>query len=240
MPYRLQHLPLQVIESYTDPAQNTVDLTVKMPFAPGEEVFNTYGEGISWAKMLSEWGFIDETGEALGRGIAWELKEILQEDDEREDYEARRKLWKALCNRPAELGYSDETLIFDPDQDDGQPAPKDSLLINSDGQISAPLFWACFTSSLSEDDIEVKGRETLLHAGIELRGRIEARARGDPDLDLDTGDNGSEGAVANTLLRFVGAKLGKMWRAEWDSGRLCDYLDVSGSRDKWPPRLRRN
>jgi hypothetical protein len=195
-----------------------------MPFAPGEEVFNTYGEGISWAKMLSEWGFIDETGEALGRGIAWDLKDILQEG-EREDYEARRKIWKALCNRPAEHGYSDETLIFDPDQDDGRPPPKDSLLINPDGQISAPLFWACYASSLSEDDVEVKGREALIRTGIELRDRIEARARG--DLDLDAGDNGPTEAVSDTLLLFVRAKLRGMWRAEWDSGRVCDCLDVS-------------
>jgi len=195
-----------------------------MPFAPGEEVFNTYGEGISWAKMLSEWGFIDETGEALGRGIAWELKEVLEED-EREDYEARRKIWKALCNRPPEAGYSDETVIFDPEQDDGQPAPKDSLLINSDGQISAPLLWACYVSSLPMNDVETKGREALVHAGVELRNRIEARARG--ELDLDTVDNSSVGAVSNMLLRFVRAKLGRMWRAEWNSERLCDFLDVS-------------
>ena len=226
LPYRLAHLPEEVIASYSDPAQATVDLTVTSPFGPGEEVFNTYGDSIGWSKMLNEWGFIDETGDPFGRGIGWELKEVLGDED-RDDFEQRRKLWKSLCNR--EVARDDEqgedALIFEPDQEQGRYSPKDSLLVNSEGQVSAPLLWACLATSLPEGEMEGKNREALVSLGLDVQTRLEARA-GSQGLVVWDEDPVSR-ACSEVILELVQERLARMWHANWSIDKLCDYADVS-------------
>lgn len=226
LPYRLSHLPEEVIASYSDPAQNTVDLTVTTPFAPGEEVFNTYGDNIGFSKMLNEWGFVDDTGDAFGRGIGWELKEVLG-DEQREDYEQRRKLWKSLCNRDVNRDDEQEdALIFDPDHEEGKYSPKDSLLINSAGQVSAPLLWACIATSLSEEEVEGKNREALVNLGLEVRTRLEAKSASEGLMKWD--EDPTSRACSEVILELMQNRLARMWHANWAIDKLCDYADVSG------------
>lgn len=229
IPLRLSHLPAEVVSSYSDPSQNTVDLTIATPFAPDEEVFNTYGDHIGWSQMLNEWGFVDETGDPFGRGIGWELKEVWGDVEKREDHEARRKLWKSLCNR--EVSSEDEqedALVFEPDQEQGKCNAKDSLLINSDGQISTPLLWACFATSLPEEEMEGKSREALVILGLETRTRLEARSESDGLIVWD--EDPVSRSCMEIILELLQERLKRMWHANWTIDKLCDYADVSGQR----------
>lgn len=179
--------------------------------------------------MLNEWGFVDETGDPFGRGIGWELKEVWGDVEKREDHEARRKLWKSLCNR--EVSSEDEqedALVFEPDQEQGKYNAKDSLLINSDGQISTPLLWACFATSLPEEEMEGKSREALVILGLETRARLEARSESDGLIVWD--EDPVSRSCMEIILELLQERLKRMWHANWTIDKLCDYADVSGQR----------
>jgi hypothetical protein len=239
---RLSHLPLEIIRSLFDPRQNTLDLTVKTPYEPGQEVFNTYGEGMGWAKQACEWGFIDASIEgdgALGRGLKWELGDILERDSE--DYQGAKKAWKTRCERNADGGEKQEpeaeqiegsiddqdvqadSLFFSPPPN--EPA-KDNLLLNEDGQISYPLFWALVcglqpalkdtTSDARKLDALARGVQQLEDDGTKspLDGGFQSKAY-DPDM----------GRLARHVVALFERRIARTCHPAQTAAELCDMLD---------------
>lgn len=233
---RLSHLPLEIIRSLFDPAQNTLDLTVKTPFVSGQEVFNTYGEGMGWAKQAVEWGFVDASIEgdgALGRGLRWDLGDVLDYDSE--DYGRAKKAWKKLCEArhendqqdpQAEIGTDStgnqdletDSLFFAPPSN--APA-KDNLLLNEDGQISYPLFWAlvCGLHPALKDSSTAPNKVDIL----------ARRAQRSVDGRTDVSDGEAGEAVIGRLARHVVAlferRIARTSHPIKTAAELCDMLD---------------
>jgi hypothetical protein len=203
-----------------DSSRNTLDLTVKTPFATGEEVYNTYGDNIGWAKMLNEWGFMDETGDALGKGIMWDLKEIL--DPDLEDCEPRRKLWKSLCALdPPDMNPPGSTLICDLEQEE---VPRDSLYVSGDGQLSAPLFWASFAAGIRKEQLDSKSRKELVEIAKRSRqsfADVEIDKRSWFDLNED------EKTHIQHLSQLIKKRKDRLWKSGSDLAELFDALEVS-------------
>ncbi len=162
----------------------------------GEEIFNCYGENMGWAKMLCEWGFIDEeSDERLGRGLKFDLKEVLRMglDERHPDHEemaetiylARKKIWNMAVKKhsrgdfdsgpdyPENIDEFDWT--FYPDDEDDQE-PKDSLLINSDGKVSDWLSLA-FTITALRITPEMSEDKSALEAEARSANRMWSSAR---------------------------------------------------------------
>ncbi|KAI5453681.1 hypothetical protein NCC49_005501 [Naganishia albida] len=233
---RLSHLPLEIIRSLFDPAQNTLDLTVKTPFVSGQEVFNTYGEGMGWAKQAVEWGFVDVSIEgdgALGRGLRWDLGDVLDQDSE--DYGRAKKAWKKLCEArhendqqdpQAEIGTDStgnqdletDSLFFAPPSN--APA-KDNLLLNEDGQISYPLYWAlvCGLHPALKDSSTAPNKVDIL----------ARRAQRSVDGRTDVSDGEAGEAVIGRLARHVVAlferRIARTSHPIKTAAELCDMLD---------------
>ncbi|WVQ70004.1 uncharacterized protein L199_008228 [Kwoniella botswanensis] len=92
--YRLLYLIPRDIQRIEDEPQDTIELRVERPIAKkGEEVWNSYGDGLSDAKLLVEWGFISE--EYTGDGLVWDLEDLhLKGEGEVEEY------WKKVDEAP--------------------------------------------------------------------------------------------------------------------------------------------
>lgn len=226
---RLSHLPLEIIRSFLNPSQNTVDLTVKTPFVPGEEIFNTYGEGIGWAKMLMEWGFIDDTGDSLGKGIRWDLKEVLRE--EKEGYEGRRKLWKALCAQDEGAAtdeaeeQEEEGPFFRPEE--GEDV-KNSLLINSDGQMAMPLFWACVALAMPGTSVDEKPKSELVDTALLIKTQIEQSWHTPFTKNSKAGMHKIVWVVWGIVVALVTMRQDRrLWGKGKSVGELLDMIDVS-------------
>lgn len=239
---RLSHLPLEVIRSLFDPQQNTLDLTVKTPFEPGQEVYNTYGEGMGWAKQACEWGFIDGSIEgdgALGKGLKWELSDVLSRDSE--NYESAKKAWKTLCGATLDLedketptnsskeGVIDDehagsdSLFFSPPLNE---AAKDTLLLNEDGQISYPLFWAliCALHPASEDKSETAKKLDAL-ARMLQQSEVDVEAPHFNDGSTRAEHSTDMRSVVRFVISLFERRVTRTSHAGQSSAELCDMLD---------------
>lgn len=230
---------MEIIRSLFDPEQNTLDLTVKTPFEPGQEVFNTYGEGMGWAKQACEWGFIDASIEgdgALGRGLKWELGDVLERDSEY--HEGAKKAWKSLCERKAndkkqnppeasvkesveDDGVDGDSLFFPPLTD---LAAKDNLLLNEDGQISYPLFWALVCGlqpALNDAGTAARKVDALARRvsaddvnGLQSDESFNSKAY-DPDV----------GRLARHVVNLFEHRIARTCHPAQTAAELCDTLD---------------
>ncbi|GHJ83972.1 hypothetical protein NliqN6_0374 [Naganishia liquefaciens] len=236
---RLSHLPLEVIRSLFDPQQNTLDLTVKTPFEPGQEVFNTYGEGMGWAKQACEWGFIDESIEgdgALGKGLRWELTEVFSRDAD--DYDSIKGEWKRQCKQDqSEISVDSssrenlrkslsdverDSLFFSPAASD---SAKDTLLLNEDGQLSLPLFWGivCSAECAIRDKRAIARILDKIYQGpqseddVTQHGKSESRAT--------TKDTSVLQRIVSRVIDLCKQRVGKTRYADRTTSDLCDLLD---------------
>lgn len=236
---RLSHLPLEVIRSLFDPRQNTLDLTVKTPYEPGQEVYNTYGEGMGWPKQACEWGFIDESIEGdgeLGRGLKWELADVLSRDAE--NYESVKVEWKRQCKQDQSAasvdsgseqdppnglsGMSRDSLFFSPAESD---SAKDNLLLNEDGQLSRPLFWAivCSEECAITDKRAYSKTLDAIYQSLDQEDDV-----------TQTGKSGDHAASKETLtlqriirqvIDLCEKRIAKTRYADRTTSELCDLLD---------------
>ncbi|KAJ9120141.1 hypothetical protein QFC22_003040 [Naganishia vaughanmartiniae] len=238
---RLSHLPLEVIRSLFDPMQNTLDLTVKTLYEPGQEVFNTYGEGMSWAKQACEWGFIDESIEGegvLGRGLKWEVGDIMDRD--KENHEKIKKAWKSQCKTWSELDTAPsngslktatepggDSLFFPP----GEGALlKDALLINDDAQVAYPLLWgiACGLE-LAFTQHEMLAIPQALNVAAQKLQRQQEDSGEPNDLRAKQAPGGATKKklrkISEGMLRLFEDRLARTWLENTSTSVLCDQLD---------------
>ncbi|KAJ9103928.1 hypothetical protein QFC21_002391 [Naganishia friedmannii] len=240
---RLSHLPLEVIRSLFDPSQNTLDLTVKTPYKPGQEVFNTYGEGMSWAKQACEWGFIDESIEGegvLGRGLKWEVGDIMDRD--KDNHEKIKKAWKSQCKTWTDLdlvptngsvevgveGTQGDSLFFTPGE--GAPA-KDALLINDDAQVAYPLLWGVASEmELAFTKHEMLAIPQVLNAAAQRLQNHHGDAGEVSDIRTKQVLGGSTKKklrkLSEGMLRLFQNRLARTWLADTSTSVLCDQLDT--------------
>lgn len=237
---RLSHLPLEVIRSLFDPQQNTLDLTVKTPFESGQEVYNTYGEGMGWAKQACEWGFIDESIEgdgALGRGLKWELADVLCRDDD--DFESVKGEWKRLCKEDSQadnLRAQDEhdfsrtvteaesdSLFFSPSSSD---SPKDNLLLNEDGQLSLPLFWAlvCRAGPFKKDKRAVSQIFDALAQSLHAE-HDETTGQSSDKISVSKEEAMTLRGIARGTIELCESRISRTRYPAQSTSELCDMLD---------------
>jgi hypothetical protein len=236
---RLCHLPLEVIRSLFDPQQNTLDLTVKTPFASGQEVYNTYGEGMGWAKQACEWGFIDESIEgdgALGKGLKWELADVLSRDDD--DFESVKGEWKRLCKEDnpqddvtAQDGETSprgiteaesDSLFFSPTSGD---SPKDCLLLNEDGQLSLPLFWAIACKTIPTGKDKRGFSEALDALGHGPLSEDETSVRSHRNSSVSKTKAMAMREIARGVIELCESRISKTRYTAQSTSELCDMLD---------------
>ncbi|KAJ9123574.1 hypothetical protein QFC24_003789 [Naganishia onofrii] len=238
---RLSHLPLEVIRSLFDPSQNTLDLTVKTLYEPGQEVFNTYGEGMSWAKQACEWGFIDVSIEGegvLGHGLKWEVGDIMNRD--KEHHEKIKKAWKSQCKMwtdltPAPSNASvkngmeggGDSLFFTPEEG---VSPKDALLINDDAQVAFPLFWAVTSElELAFSKQEMLAIPQALNAAFHKLPDRQGHAGETDDVRAKQSLGGATRKklreVSGGILRLFENRSARTWQGDASTSFLCDQLD---------------
>ena len=228
-----------MIRSLFDPRQNTLDLTVKTPYEPGQEVYNTYGEGMGWAKQACEWGFIDESIEGegeLGKGLKWELADVLSRDAENHEFVKRE--WKRQCKQDQSAasvdsgneqdppdgfsGMERDSLFFFPA---GSDSAKDNLLLNDDGQLSFPLFWgiACSEECAITDKRAYAKTLDAISQSLDQEGDV-----------TQTGKSGSDAALKETLtlqriirqvIDLCEKRIAKTRYTDRTTSELCDLLD---------------
>lgn len=228
---RLSHLPLEVIRSLFDPQQNTLDLTVKTPFEPGQEVYNTYGEGMGWAKQACEWGFIDESIEgdgALGQGLRWELTDVLERDDE--NYESRKGEWKRQCKQAVDGGEDPQAIEEGASLFSGAGDPKD-LLLSEDGQLSYPLFWAivCAREPKIKDKTVGKTLDALCQSLYSEDTTHESWKSREDSAVLR--------GIINGVIDLCESRIGRTRHADRSTSELCDMLDSVSLRSDEPSPL---
>jgi hypothetical protein len=257
---RLSHLPLEVIRSLFDPSQNTLDLTVKTLYEPGQEVFNTYGEGMSWAKQACEWGFIDVSIEGegvLGHSLKWEVGDIMNRD--KEHHEKIKKAWKSQCKMwtdltPAPSNASvkngmeggGDSLFFTPEEG---VSPKDALLINDDAQVAFPLFWAVTSElELAFSKQEMLAIPQALNAAFHKLPDRQGHAGETDDVRAKQSLGGATRKklreVSGGILRLFENRSARTWQGDASTSFLCDQLDdvrflacVSSAQTKANPLL---
>lgn len=191
-PARLAHLHPNA-RARIDNELDTVDMYVERAVAQGEEVMNSYGEGIGEARLLVEWGFVpsdtdDGDGEEedegfLGDGITWTLPELC--DDE------RAAQWQAMEEGDDVDVPADEGALLAP-----RSAKNGVYHVNHVGQASVRLFgalWLSHSGSHPNDDV----RAGLKRAVRAAEAAWEAHVADDDPLPLDS-------AVLDTIKSVVG------------------------------------
>ncbi|WOO84431.1 uncharacterized protein LOC62_06G007950 [Vanrija pseudolonga] len=177
-PARLAHLHPNA-RARIDNELDTVDMYVERCVAKGDEVMNSYGEGIGEARLLVEWGFVPPEDDAdddeegfLGDGITWSLSELCDAE--------RAAQWQAM----------DEGDDVDVEADDGallapRSAKNGVYHLNHSGQASVRLFgalWLANSGSHPSDDV----RAGLKRAVRSAEAAWEAHVADDDPLPLDS------------------------------------------------------
>lgn len=196
---------------------------------------------MGWAKQAVEWGFIDASIEgdgALGKGLRWEIGEVLDKDSE--DYERAKKAWKKLCEEryenekedpPADQPVDDivdtqdtelDSLLFATSSD---APPKDSLLLNEDGQISYSLFWA----AVCELQPALKDPHAAARRVDVLAGQAQQAADGTTGMKSKESDSRTVdpdiGRLARHLVTLFERRIARTSHPTQTAAELCDMVD---------------
>ncbi|KAL1406858.1 hypothetical protein Q8F55_006267 [Vanrija albida] len=182
---------------------DTVDMYVERAVRAGDEVMNSYGEGIGEARLLVEWGFVPGSAPAagdesdddegfLGDGITWALSELCDAE--------RAAHWLAmdggeLAGELFEAGADDDARLV------CAPSARPGVYhLNHAGQASARLFgalWLQGSGAHPADDVRGRLRRAL--ASVEMAW--EAHVADDDPLPLDSGVADAVRAVVALLER---------------------------------------
>jgi hypothetical protein len=129
---RLTHLGERDRARLSEP--DTVDMYVEMPAEAGEEVMNTYGETLTEARLLVEWGFVpldEDAGDALAaEACTWEVEELLPAEVREVDVVA------AADTAAKDLAEGEDALLCRPS--------RGVYHLNQAGQVSLRLFAAVY------------------------------------------------------------------------------------------------
>ncbi|WWD15969.1 hypothetical protein CI109_100393 [Kwoniella shandongensis] len=135
---------------------DTVDMRVERRVGNGEEVWNSYGEGLGDGRLLVEWGFIGE--EFVGDGLIWDLEDlglgIAKEEGEEEWEDMLDQLGEGWNERNRKMDNDTNPDVDDNDSDDSDDFDDDHetllcrqsrsnphlLNLDQSGRISINLF----------------------------------------------------------------------------------------------------
>lgn len=223
---RLAHLGERERERLKQP--DTVDMYVEWPVRKGKEVMNAYGEGLSDARLLVEWGFVpsgdddDSDGESNGDSDRQSLEPRIESlAGEACTWEPEELLPSSVREVDAvEAADAAATRLFTDTED------FDSLLcrpsrgvyhINHAGQASLRLFAALYARHapvkyLLGDACVLAEAATAIQDGAEVYPLPEHLK-----------------AVARDMRDLMQARMDGMHHAELDIGQLHDLRDVSCS-----------
>lgn len=236
IPLRLEHLSeTEWTRIQSDP--DTVDMYVELPVRQGQEVMNSYGEGIGEARLLVEWGFVpgswprdehqeedEEETENLeenyaGDGVTWDLEDLVSPD---------------IADAWLSMGEVDDASLHlfptdVPDTEDETTlicAPKEGVYhLNYAGQVSLRLFAALYLASATAVG---KGEDAALELELisdvnHLEATWAQDQAGEQVPPLRRLLRSTAEAVRDLLKR----RLEGMYRPELAVGRLYDICEVS-------------
>ncbi|BEJ14482.1 hypothetical protein CspHIS471_0402490 [Cutaneotrichosporon sp. HIS471] len=198
---RLTHLEERERARLTEP--DTVDMYVEMPAAAGDEVMNTYGEHLSEARLLVEWGFVpseEDAGDALvAEAVTWEVEELLQGTKEVDVIDA-------VVAAASHLEECEDALLCLPS--------RGVYHINLAGQVSLRLFAALYARHAP--------LRFLLGDVRCLEEAWEMVENGTESIPIPK----HLVAVASDLRDLVLARLQGMYRPEMEVGMMCDAREA--------------
>jgi len=175
---------------------NTCEMVVNAPVAPGEEIFNTYGASLSNSELLLRYGFMLDAND--NDVLTWTTEEIW-------DAAGAALSDPHLCRWEDEIGYgvcmeilrdwlydrgwTDSELVVDTELEENRNA----LYMTADGILSHKLWVGIALASLQRlggVKVEVMQTRQLLasmaRAQIQLeQGQATAQGEGDDDDDSD-------------------------------------------------------
>ncbi|GMK58692.1 hypothetical protein CspeluHIS016_0601340 [Cutaneotrichosporon spelunceum] len=191
---RLSHLGDRERARLTE--SDTVDMYIEVPVAAGDEVMNTYGEHLSEARLLVEWGFIpseEDTGNVLvDEAASWEVEQLLQGAKEVDLADAAERA-AAHCEE------GEDTLLHVPS--------RGTYHINQAGQVSIRLFASLYVRhaplrflpgdvrsledawEMVQDGAEsVPVPQHLVAVASDLRDLVQARLKGMHRPEMEVGE----------------------------------------------------
>ncbi|WVR05183.1 hypothetical protein IAU60_002195 [Kwoniella sp. DSM 27419] len=230
IPYRLWHLG-QRERDRIEREDDTVDMRVERPVAKGEEVWNSYGEGLSDARLLVEWGFVAE--EFTGDGMTWDIDDLRLNLDfegggreDAQDDSLEEAWWSVVEGATADLDLGQ-------DEEDGllcPPSERDSRLLNLDhsARVSVNTFAWLWLDEAGSELPTASARATttaqLVDAVAELEQawqNLEGEEADRSTLKLDE----SIQAVARRIRGLLADRLSSMYRAELTDDELFGLRD---------------
>lgn len=194
----------------------------------GEEVMNTYGEGIGNSQSLVEWGFIQD--EFHGKGICWDLVEVLGAD-----IDNLHEVWKDVVDRGGvamELfpDYDTRDLNIDPYDDDeiqliSPPCPKDPTTLNLDqeGRLSLNIWIAVILKHLPSSNRSVANVDDSIIASYRC---LEEMTSGTIDVPFVEPPQHLLKAI-ESIVQMFDTRLQSLHRPDIDVFDLLNARDVS-------------
>ena len=226
---RLGHLPTAE-RVRIDAEVDSVEMRVENEVMEGEEIMNTYGEGMSDGRVLIEWGFLGE--EFVGVGVGWDMRELSGDD-------LVRGLWESLLERDRIASE-----VFDGIGGGGGDGERlmcrsaigghESMGLAESGEISVNLFaylYVCGLDAISNDIVTVE--EGAVSAAREVETAWARLHGSDQEHDLQMSLDTTQAIRA--ILHLLDDQLARMHRPELSLEELFEMRDVRSSPfPSWP------
>jgi SET domain-containing protein 6 len=152
---------------------------------PGAEVFNTYGETLTNAQLLTQYGFILEANE--NDILTWDVEQVL---DLITVHDVPRVLfsWKRLCEEDW-TSVSRSSFLY---LVDAEASRSHSLALNGDGKISHPLWIivALFSLDQTNNAFSEEASEPMLS---HLRSLLDTQCCIERHLETEGADGQTDG-----------------------------------------------
>ncbi|GJJ11272.1 hypothetical protein Clacol_005504 [Clathrus columnatus] len=220
-----------VSPNYT--TDDTCEIVANLPIGADEEVFNTYGDGLTNAQLLCHYGFMLDGNEH--NTITWTLDELLGEDAAKAE-DGVMNQWKLLISRLNHWKgtqrvynptiYQQRKSQADTDgsgmgENDERTGSSNTLNptpgcfnINADGQVSLQLWMLLFIIVLASVKHELDPKDTMIEL-IHIITGWQERLEGQVTMDDDS-DPGSPLNKANERIREVEHRALKSISANFD------------------------
>jgi len=158
--------PMNTFSSETTEYVETYDMISNTPISPNSEVFNTYGETLSNAQLLVQYGFILDDND--NDRITWDVIDLPPLPNLINQAHSRNLLASAFS-----IDFIDSERVF------YDPTATDKFCLNADGKISHHLwlhlaFLAASNNGFQGDD---RALARFLHEVFDLQLSLESRAQ---------------------------------------------------------------
>ncbi|KAF8518024.1 SET domain-containing protein, partial [Hysterangium stoloniferum] len=220
---------------------DTCEMVANSPIGPSEEVFNTYGDRLTNAQLLCQYGFLLDGNE--NNVITWTTKQLL---DGTAKPEGTFSVWGKLASRwphhcgwdRCQLVYNTESRVVDDDGTLIQNRAMHTLLeLNADGQISHQLWLLVFTTVLPKVDDTIDDMISLAKQVAQMQERLEASLASGDSAD-DSGPSTADfecrapdaaisfvQQIAERIMQICRRKIESAHSAEVSASALGDILD---------------